>query len=88
MTTIATIGIRIPSWGLISAASAARIAARSGRSRQSSRSPSSRTTTPTESTCPQTTLSNHVTGFTRTISAPIFADRSLPPSSRTIDQTR
>ena len=78
MTTIATIGMRIPSCGLMSAASAARIAARSGRSRHSSRRASSSTTTPTESTWPQTTLSNQVTGFTSTISAPIFADRSLP----------
>ena len=88
MTTIATIGIRIPSCGLISAASVARIAARSGRSRHSSRSASSSTTTPTESTWPQTTLSNHATGLTMTIRAPIRAARSLPPSSLVIDQTR
>jgi hypothetical protein len=88
MTTMATSGIRMPSCGFTSAASVARIAARSGRSRHSSRSASRSTTTPTESTWPQTTLSNHDTGLSSTISAPTRAARSLPPSSMTMDQTR
>ena len=88
ITTTATIGMRMPSWGLMMAASAARNAARSGRSRHSSRSASSSTTTPTESTWPQTTLSNHVIGLNTTIAAPRRAVRSLAPSSFVIDHTR
>ena len=87
MVTTARIGMRMPSWGLMSAAMTVKIAARSGRSRQTSRRPSSRKTTPTESTWPQTTLSNQVTGLsTATRAAPSASDRR-PPSSRIIDQT-
>jgi hypothetical protein len=72
---------------LISAAMTAKIAARSGRSRHSSRSPSNRKTTPNESTWPQVTESNHETGLTTAITAPIRAARRLAPSSSAIDQT-
>jgi hypothetical protein len=88
MTTTATIGMMIPSCGLMSAAIMARTAARSDRPRHSSRRESSSTTTPTESTWPQTTLSNQVIGLMITIAAPIRAARSLPPSSLVMDQTR
>ena len=63
MVTTATSGMRIPSCGLMIAAMTVKIAARSGRSRHSSRRPSSRNTTPNESTWPQTTLSNQLIGL-------------------------
>ena len=63
IVTTATIGMRIPSCGLMRAAMTVKIAARSGRSRHSSRRPRRRKTTPNESTWPQSTLSNQVTGF-------------------------
>jgi hypothetical protein len=50
IVTSARIGMRIASCGLISAATTAKTAARSGWSRHTSRSPSNRKTTPTEST--------------------------------------
>ncbi len=83
----ARIGMRIPSCGLISAATTAKIADRSGWSRHSSRRPSSRKTTPTESTWPQTTLSNQLIGLTTATNAAMRATLRRPPSSRTIDQT-
>ena len=75
----------MPSCGFTSAAMTAKIAARSGWSRHSARRPSSRKTTPTESTCPQTTLSNQKMGLTTTTAAPSRASRWRPPSSRIID---
>ncbi len=63
------------------------MAARSGWSRQVSRRPSSRNTTPTESTCPQTTLSNQLIGLTTAMPAAARARLRRPPSSRIIDQT-
>ena len=82
----ATIGTRIPSCGLVTAAITVKIAARSGRSRHSSRMPSSRKTTPTESTWPQMTLSNQVIGLTTAIAPASSAARGPAPSSRVIDQ--
>ena len=76
IVTSARIGIRIPSCGLISAATTAKTADRSGWSRHSSRSPSSRKTTPTESTWPQTTLSNQLIGLTTATNAAIERDAS------------
>ena len=70
------------------AAITVRMAARSGRSRHSSRRPSRRKTTPNESTWPQIELSNQVMGLTTTTSAPRRAARRPAPSSRAIDQTR
>ena len=64
IVTTATSGTRIPSCGLTIAAMTVKIAARSGWSRHSERRPSSRKTTPTESTWPHTTLSNQKTGLT------------------------
>ena len=58
------------------AAMTVQIAARSGRSRHSSRRPSSRKTTPNESTWPQTTLSNQVIGLTTATTAAASASRS------------
>ena len=55
IVTTATIGTRIASCGLIRAAMTVKIAARSGRSRHSSRRPRSRKTTPNESTWPHRT---------------------------------
>jgi hypothetical protein len=85
--TTATIGTRIASCGLISAAITAQTAARSGRSRQSSRRPSNRNTTPNESTWPHVTESNQVTGLTTNSAAPKSAARRLAPNSCAIDQT-
>jgi hypothetical protein len=87
IVTTATSGTRIASCGLISAAITAQMAARSGRSRQSSRSPSSRKTTPNESTWPHVTESNQVTGLMTNSAAPNSAARRLAPSSWAIDQT-
>ena len=78
IVTSARIGIRIPSCGLMSAATTAKIADRSGWSRHSSRRPSSRKTTPTESTWPQTTLSNQLIGLTTATNAAARATRSPP----------
>ena len=80
--------MRIPSCGLMSAAMTAQNAARSGRSRHRSRRPSRRKTTPTESTCAQTALSNQLIGFMTATNAAVSAMRRRPPSSMTIDQTR
>ena len=74
--------MKIPSWGLMSAASIARTADRSGRSRHSSRRARSRTTTPTESTWPHSALSNHVTGLATTMSAPIDSAAAVPDNVR------
>ena len=87
IVTTATRGIRIPSCGLMIVATTARIAARSGRSRHSSRNPSSMKTTPTESTWPQTTLSNQEIGLKTATAAPTNASRRRPPSSRIIEWT-
>ena len=88
MVTIATSGTRMPSCGLMIAATTVHTAARSGRSRHSSRRPSSMNTTPNESTWPQTTLSNQLIGFTTATNAAASAIRSRPPSSRIIDHAR
>jgi hypothetical protein len=77
----------MPSCGLMIAATTVSTAARSGRSRHSSRSPSSRKTTPTASTCPQTTESNQVIGFATTSAPPNTAARRPAPSSRAIAHT-
>ena len=87
IVTTATIGTRIPSCGLMSAAITVQIAARSGWSRQSSRTPSRRKTTPNESTWPQTTESNQLTGLATAITAARSAARRPAPSSLAIDQT-
>ncbi len=84
MVTNATIGMRIASWGLMSAAVTARIAARSGRSFHSSRTASSRNTVPKLSTWPQITESNHVIGLTITTNAARRARPDVTPRSRTI----
>ena len=80
---IATIGTRIAELGLDQRRHHREDRRRSGWSRHSSRRPSSRNTTPNESTWPQTTVSNHETGLTTTISRP-EQRRPLarPPSSR------
>ena len=93
IVTTATIGIRIPSCGLISAATTAQIAARSGRSRHSSRRPSRRKTTPTESTWPQTTLSNQLIGLTTATNGaeqgqPLAGRRARGPSTRRASRWR
>ncbi len=88
MMTTAAIGTRIPNCGLMIAATVARTVAGIIRPRQSSRTARRRKTVPTESTWPQIELSNQVTGLKRTKAAPISPERLLPPSSRTIDQTR
>ena len=85
--TTTRIGIRMPSCGLMIAATTARIDARSIRPRHSSRSPRSRKTAPNESTWPQIALSNQVTGLIRTTMAAKRAPRRGPPSSRTIEWT-
>ena len=76
----------IPSCGLTTGATTAHTAASSGRFCHSARTPRSMNTTPTESTWPQTTLSNQVIGTNRNSPAPARASRSDPPSSRIIDQ--
>ena len=87
MTTAATIGTRIPSCGLMTAATVAQSAERSGRSFQSSRTASNRNTTPNESTWPQTTLSNQVIGLKTYSAAATSATRRAPPSSWAIFQS-
>ena len=77
----------MPSCGLMSAAITVQMAARSGRSRHSSRSPRSRKTTPNESTWPHVTESNQLIGFATAIAAPTSAARRLAPISIAIDQT-
>ncbi len=84
ITTKATMGTRIASCGLTSAAATARIAARSLRAFHSSRIDSSRNTVPKLSTWPQTTESNQVIGFTITTAPASVARRSLTPRSRAI----
>ena len=87
IVTAATIGTRIPSCGLISAATTARIAERSVRPRHSSRMARSRKTVPKLSTWPQITESNQVMGLKMTTAAAIVARRFVTPSSRTIEYT-
>ena len=98
IVTTATIGTRIASCGLIRAAMTVQIAARSGWSRHSARRPSSRKTTPKESTWPQRTESNQVTGLKTTSAAPSegrrFADADLAghrpdePADREVGEDR
>ena len=85
---MATSGTRMPSCGLMTAAIIVKIAARSGRSRHSSRRPSSRNTTPNESTWPHTALSNQLTGLRTKNRAASSATDWRAPSSRAIDQAR
>ena len=87
MVTTATIGTRIASCGLMSAATTARIAERSLRPRHSSRTASSRNTVPKLSTWPQITESNQVIGLKMTTAAAIVARRSVTPRSRAIAYT-
>ena len=87
IVTTATIGTRIASCGLISAATTARIADRSLRPRHSSRMASSRNTVPKLSTWPQITESNQVIGLKMTTAPAMVARRSVTPSSRTIEYT-
>ena len=87
ITTNATIGTRIASCGFTSAATTARIAARSGRSFHSSRTASSRNTVPKLSTCPHTTESNQVIGLTRTTIAASRARPTVTPRSSTMRYT-
>ena len=87
IVTTATIGTRIASCGLISAATTARIAERSPRPRHSSRTASSRNTVPKLSTWPHTTESNQVIGLKMTTAAASVARRSVTPRSRAIAYT-
>ncbi len=80
-------GMRIPNCGLMIAATVVRTVAGTMRPFQSSRTARRRTTVPTESTWPQTALSNQVTGLNRTRPAPRSAARRPPPRSRTIHHT-
>ena len=82
--TAATIGTRIASCGFTRAATTAKIAARSLRAFHSSRTDSSRNTTPKLSTWPQTTESNQVIGLSTTTAPAMVDRRSLTPRSRAI----